>query len=102
MALEKPNVIAMVFDTTLPELRSTAMTFMMFCQLIGSMIGPLAVGALIPRIGSGSAILWVCVVAWGISLLLIGLLFLMPKDIENLRKHMAYRSQLEARLESRK
>jgi hypothetical protein len=53
------------------------------------------------KIGLGSAILWVSTGSWGVSLLfLIGLLFLLPEEIERLRKHLAYRSQLEARFDA--
>ncbi len=101
MALERPNVIAMVFDITLPEIRSTSMAIMMLFQLIGSVIGPMLVGILIPKIGLEQALLWVCVGAWGSSLvLLFGISRLLPKEIEWLRKQMAYRSQLERQLQT--
>jgi len=103
MALERPNVIAMVFDITLPELRSTSISIMMLFQLIGSFLGPILVGYLLPFTGLGNALLWVCAFAWGISLLLlIALCRIMPQEIEGLRKRMAYRSQLERQLKTQK
>jgi len=101
MALERPNIIAMVFGITLPELRSIAMAIMMVFQLVGFVLGSSIIRRLIPVIGLGPAILWFCVGAWGISLLLlIGLLWFIPKEIEVLRRQMAYRSRLEGRLQS--
>jgi MFS family permease len=100
MALEKPNVLAMVFDITLPELRSTSMSIVMFFQLVGYVSGPLFVQLLIPFVGLGRALLWVCVGAWGISfVILMGVYQVIPKEIEWLRKQMAYRSQLERHLQ---
>jgi MFS transporter, Spinster family, sphingosine-1-phosphate transporter len=103
MALERPNVIAMVFDMTLPELRSTSISIMMLFQLIGSIIGPILVGFLIPFTGLRNGLLWVSVGAWLISLfLLMSVYCLMPHEIEWLRKQMAYRSQLEKQIQTRK
>jgi MFS family permease len=100
MAMERPNVIAMVFDMTLPELRSTSMSIMMLFQLIGSFLGPILVGYLMPFMGLGHALSWVCTGAWGISLaLLVGVYRFMPGEIEWLRKQMAYRSQLERQMQ---
>jgi len=75
----------------------------MLFQLIGSFLGPILVGYLLPFTGLGNALLWVCTLAWGISLLLlIALCRIMPQEIEGLRKRMAYRSQLERQLKTQK
>jgi len=100
MAFTWPNIIASILDITLPEFRSTAIAIVLLLRAIGSLVGPWFVSIFQQQIGLGDAILFVCVGAWGISLLLqIGLLVYIPKELELLRRHMAYRSHLEARLE---
>lgn len=101
MALEQPNLFATLFDITLPEIRSSAIAVFMVFQLAGMTVGSAMMDYFAAKIGLGSAILWVSTGSWGVSLLfLIGLLFLLPEEIERLRKHLAYRSQLEARFDA--
>ena len=100
MAFTWPNIIASILDITLPEFRSTAIAIVLLTQAIGALVGPWIVALYQDQLGLGNAILFVCLGAWGISLILqIGLLVFVPKELELLRRHMAYRSHLEARLE---
>lgn len=103
ISMARPNTFAMVFDITLPEIRTMSVSVLMVFQLIGLGLGSLLVKSLGPGLDIHATLFIVTVVSILLSLLLlIGLLSRMPKEIENLRRHMAYRSQLEARLESRK
>jgi hypothetical protein len=44
--------------------------------------------------GQGNAILWVCVIAWGLCFVFyLGALFTVDKDIHNLRTQMAERAK---------
>lgn len=95
-----PNLVASVLDIILPEMRASAISIMLLFQVIGALIGPMIVSRLKDQMGLGGAILSVCIGAWVICLVIqIGLLNLIPKDLEKLRRQMAYRSHLEARLE---
>lgn len=101
MSFTWPNIIASILDTALPELRASASSILLLFQSLGALLGPWLVSILQKGLGLGNAMLAVCLGAWGICLLLqFGLLIHIPKNIEELRQHMAYRSHLEARLQS--
>ncbi len=103
MAFLRPNIISTLFDVALPEVRSMAVAALMMGQFIGSTIVSLGMAPLIEKIGLRSSILWGIIGAWLICfILLVTALFIVPKDIEQLRKHIAYRSQLESRVGSLK
>lgn len=89
-----PNIIATVYDITLPEVRSTALAIQYFIENIGAASAPLLVGSLSTGMGLGAAIALVSV-----STLLITALFVLwalavvPPDIAALRHEMAERAQ---------
>mgnify|MGYP001083741402 CR=1 FL=1 len=99
MSFTWPNIAASLLDITLPEVRGTAIGIVLFFQSIGNLVGARIVTQIEVQAGSANAILWVSIGGWMVSLvLLIALFFFIPKDIEKLRRHMAYRSHLEARV----
>ena len=94
MPLSSPNVIATVYDVTVPEVRSTAQAVEYFIENIGAASAPALAGALSLAYGQGNAILWVCVIAWGLCFVFyLGALFTVDKDIHNLRHQMAERAK---------
>ncbi len=94
MPLSSPNVIATVYDITVPEVRSTAQAVEYFIENIGAAFAPLLAGVLSVAYGKGSAILWVCVIAWALCFIFyLGALFTVDKDIHNLRSQMAERAK---------
>ncbi|MFZ5881461.1 MAG: MFS transporter [Chloroflexota bacterium] len=94
MPLSSPNVIATVYDVTVPEVRSTAQAVEYFIENIGAASAPALAGALSLAYGQGNAILWVCVIAWGLCFVFyLGALFTIDKDIHNLRTQMAARAK---------
>lgn len=98
MAFSWPSLIASILDITLPELRASANALALLCRSIGMMISPFLLSLFRAQMGLGNAILWTCIGSWVIcAFFLIGMLFYIPRDIEQLRRHMAYRSHLEAR-----
>lgn len=100
MAFTWSNVFASLMDITLPELRASAFALALVFQMLGASISPFVLSLARGLFGWGGAILWTCVGACVICLfLLLRALFLIPGDIELLRRHMAYRSHLEARLQ---
>ncbi|MFW5713632.1 MAG: MFS transporter [Brevefilum sp.] len=95
-----PNVIAIIFSITLPEVRSFTTSIGMALRALGGLIGPYLVSVLQFRMGLRAAILTVTIGGWLLGFLsLIGMYVTLPKDMENLRRHMAYRSHLERRLD---
>ncbi len=94
MPLSSPNVIATVYDVTVPEVRSTAQAVEYFIENIGAASAPALAGALSLAYGQGNAILWVCVIAWGLCFVFyLGALFTIDRDIHNLRTQMAARAK---------
>ncbi len=94
MPLSSPNVIATVYDVTVPEVRSTAQAVEYFVENFGAAFAPALAGALALQFGQANAILWVCVVAWALCFIFyLGALFTIDRDIHNLRNQMAERAK---------
>ncbi len=97
-----PNIIASIFDVMLPEIRATAVGFVLLLQAFGLIFSSYLVSFLQTRIELDQAIISVALSGWLISLpIAAALLISIPRGIEKLRRHMAYRSHLEARLTAR-
>jgi MFS transporter, Spinster family, sphingosine-1-phosphate transporter len=93
-----PNVVATVYDVTLPEVRSSALAIQYFIESSGAALAPLLAGWIADRPGSSlhTAFLVICVFTW----VLCGIFFALvakfvPGDIKTLREQMAQRAQLE-------
>lgn len=100
MAFALPNLFASIMDVALPEVRASACALGLLFQSISILVTPWIFSMVKGFLNMGDAILWICVGAWMICLLIsVGLFLFIPKDIESLRQHMAYRSQLEVRFE---
>lgn len=96
MPFAAPNVVATVFDITLPEVRSTAHAVENFGELIGSSAAPLLAGIIAVRSSLGQAILWMCLSAWVVCFIFLLLAALAaPRDIRTLRKQLQARAELE-------
>lgn len=88
-----PNVIATVYDITLPEVRSTALSIQYFIESGGAALSPLMAGWIAERSSLGTAILLICTVAWVISaLFVLAAVIIAPRDIDNLRAEMRDRA----------
>jgi len=91
-----PNVISTVYDITLPEVRSTAIAIQYFIENVGAALAPLLAGLIAVRSSLHQAILIICVSAWVIgSLLLAVTAYLVPHDIQTLRRQLRERAQAE-------
>ncbi|GAB4566381.1 MAG: MFS transporter [Anaerolineae bacterium] len=96
MPLSSPNVIATVYDVTVPEVRSTAQAVEYFIENIGAAFAPLLAGILADAYSLETAIITICVTAWLLCFLLyLGALFFVDGDIRSLRQQMAERAALE-------
>ena len=90
------NVVAIVYDITLPEIRSTANAVESFIESGGAALAPLIAGIIADNSSLKSAILLICIS----TLLLCSILFavtafLLPKDMETLRSQMRLRAKDE-------
>jgi MFS family permease len=99
MTFPRPNILATIFDLTLPEVRSSALAILYLFQLLGTAGSTLLIRRLETSMSLGAAMQWLGGGAWGLCAVLLGIVsFLVPAAIRNLRRHMAYRSYLESRL----
>ena len=91
-----PNVIATVYDITLPEVRSTALSIQYFIEDGGAAIAPLLAGIIARSYSLETAILVICVTAWILGAFFLAFTaYLVPRDIQTLRAQMRERAQSE-------
>jgi MFS family permease len=94
MPLSSANVIATVYDVTVPEVRSTAQAVEYFIENGGAAFAPILTGLIADAIDLKTAILLICIVAWGLCFLFyLGALFTIDKDTADLRAQMAQRAE---------
>jgi MFS family permease len=95
MPLSSANVIATVYDVTVPEVRSTAQAIEYFVENSGAVTAPALTGAIIVASGDKTfAILSICIVAWLLCFFFyLGALFTIDKDANLLRTQMAERAK---------
>jgi MFS family permease len=95
MPLSSANVVATVYDVTVPEVRSTAQAIEYFIENSGAVAAPALTGALIVATQDRTfSILTICVTAWLISFVFyLGALFTIEKDTSDLRNQMAERAK---------
>lgn len=94
MPLSSPNVIATVYDVTVPEVRSTAQAVEYFVENTGAALAPALTGIVAEAMGLSTAIVVMCVTAWILCFFLyLGALFTIDRDTQTLRKQMAERAK---------
>ncbi len=87
------NVIATVYDVTLPEVRSSALAVQYFIESAGAALAPLLAGLIADQVSMEFAILVICLSAWVIcALFFTGAAILLPSDIETLRRQLQRRA----------
>jgi len=96
MPFASPNVISTVYDITLPEVRSTAVSVQYFIESIGAATAPLIIGLIADRTTLKNAFLLICISTW----LLCAVFFFFTtlfinKDIDTLRGEMSRRADQE-------
>jgi len=101
MPLSSPNVIATVYDVTMPEVRSTAQAVEYFIENFGAAFAPLIAGIIADASNLKTAILFICIISWILCFIFyLGALFVINKDIFALRKQLAERAKLEKKRQS--
>lgn len=99
MPLASPNVISTVYDITLPEIRSTALSIQYLIENAGAALAPLLAGIIAMRYSLHTAILFICVTAWILGGMVLFLTSLkVPADIAVLRSQMRERAAHERTL----
>ena len=89
-----PNIVATIYDITLPEVRSTALAAQYFVENIGAASAPLLVGVFSASVGLSNAIGYISVGTLVVcGLFLVVAVMLLPKDIEALRQEMHERAK---------
>jgi MFS transporter, Spinster family, sphingosine-1-phosphate transporter len=93
------NVVSTVYDITLPEVRSTALSVQYFIENGGAALAPLLAGVIAVNYSLHTAILAICVTTWIMGAVFLGATaYLVPKDIHTLRVQMRERAALEEQL----
>lgn len=94
MPLSSANVIATVYDVTVPEVRSTAQAVEYFVENAGAAFAPIITGIIADAVDLQTAILLICSVAWGLCFFFyLGALFTIDKDHADLRAQMSARAK---------
>ena len=94
--LADANVVAAVFDVTLPEVRSTASAVESLMESIGAALSPLLIGIVADQMSLKSAFLIICSSAWALCAVFFGVTaYLVPRDIETLHQQLEARARLE-------
>lgn len=95
--LSSPNVLATVYDVTLPEVRSTTLAAQSLVEFSGAALAPLVAGILADATNLETSILVTCLTAWLLCFgLYLGALFFVPNDIRALRAQLRQRAESAA------
>jgi MFS transporter, Spinster family, sphingosine-1-phosphate transporter len=91
-----PNVVSTVYDVTLPEVRSTALSVQYFIEGSGAALAPGFAGLIADQSSLKTAFLLICVSTWILCGLFFALVaYFVPKDVETLRGQMRMRAEEE-------
>jgi MFS family permease len=95
LPLSSANVIATVYDVTVPEVRSTAQAIEYFVENSGAVAAPAFTGWLILTTNDKTfSIMVICIVAWLLCFVFyLGALFTIENDTQHLRTQMADRAK---------
>jgi len=100
MPLPAANVLATVYDITLPEVRSTAVAIQYFIEHGGAALAPWIAGMVAVRYSLHDAILWLCVSTWALCFVFfLGVAYLLPHDVAALRAQLRERAEHERALQ---
>ncbi|MBN8655845.1 MAG: MFS transporter [Anaerolineae bacterium] len=95
MPLSSANVIATVYDVTVPEVRSTAQAVEYFIENAGAAFAPILTGVIADAIDLKTAILLICTISWVLCFFFyLGAIFTIDKDTHDLRQQMTERAKL--------
>jgi MFS family permease len=96
-----PNVLSTIYDVTLPEVRSTANSIQYFIEQGGSAVAPTLAGLIAMNSSLENSILVICISAWIMCFIFfLGAIYLLPKDIDQLRAQLRERAEIEKNLKT--
>lgn len=96
MPFASPNVISTVYDITLPEVRSTAVSVQYFIESIGAATAPVIVGLIADQTTLKNAFLIICISTWIVCAIFFFFTSLfIKKDVDILRSEMSLRADRE-------
>ncbi|MBN1149320.1 MAG: MFS transporter [Anaerolineales bacterium] len=96
-----PNVISTVYDITLPEVRSTALSVQYLIESSGAALAPGIAGLIADQTSLKTSFLLICVSTWILCGLFFALVaYFVPSDVALLRKQMSQRAEDERALAS--
>jgi MFS family permease len=93
-----PNVVCTVYDVTLPEVRSTAMSIQYFIESAGAALAPSIAGYIAIQEGSSlrTAFLIICISTWVLcAIFFAAVAYLVPRDIATLHEQLQARAAFE-------
>ena len=94
MPLSSANVIATVYDVTVPEIRSTAQAVEYFIENTGAAFAPLLAGIIADALNLKLAIMVICISAWVLCFIFyLGAIFTIDHDAHILRTQMGERAK---------
>ncbi len=89
-----PNIIATIYDVTLPEVRSTAYAVESFVESLGAVAAPSIAGLIAVRSSLHNAILWICLSAWAVCAVFLALsTHYISHDVSMLRAELRQRAE---------
>jgi MFS family permease len=96
MPFPGPNLIASVYDITLPEVRSTALAVQLFIENAGAALAPWIAGLIALRASLGAALLLICTAAWMLCFIFYVIAaYVIPRDLAALRAQLRERADRE-------
>jgi len=94
-----PNVVSIVHDVSLPEVRSTALSVQYLIESSGAALAPGIAGLIADRSSLKSSFLLICVSTWILCGLFFALVaYFVPHDVATLREQMRQRAEQERNL----
>jgi MFS family permease len=100
MPFASPNVVSTVYDVTLPEVRSTAVSIQYFIESLGAASAPAIVGLIADQTTLKNAFLLICISTWIVCAIFFYFTSRYIKhDIEILRSEMSQRADNERSLQ---
>jgi fucose permease len=101
MPLSSPNVIATVYDVTMPEVRSSAQAVEYFIENFGAAFAPLIAGIIADESNLQTAILFLCIISWILCFFFyLGTLFVITGDFNSLQNQLTERVKKEKERQS--
>jgi MFS family permease len=99
MPFASPNVISVVYDITLPEVRSTAVSIQYFIESLGAASAPAIVGLIADQTTLKNAFLIICIATWVVCAIFFFITSrYITQDVDLLRNQLSMRAENEQKI----